>query len=417
MKKINLIPTRFIKLISLVVREQRYFKNIAARGWSYFAINVVNTSYRVVPINQNMALFESYRGINFSCNPKAILEELQSRRCGITCVISVNEPQKEKKIPGCLYVKRLSLKYYYYLVRSRFFINNINFPGHLKKRPGSLHIQTMHGTPLKLMGADIIKISDRAHEINLLNQFIRAKRWDVLISPNQYTSDIFSRAYRYRGNILESGYPRNDILVNSKSDKEKIKNIKEGLKLPSGKKIVLYAPTWRDYEPNSKVTALSDIGIDMVALKKVIGSEYIVLFRLHHLLSSQLEFNDMDSFIFNVSDYPDSQALCLISDVLITDYSSIMFDYALLNKPIISYIYDYEKYIQARGTYFDLIKEGPGAIALDMAMLLEELKNIDNFSSQYAEKLFAFQEKFCGWENGTASSQVVERYFMEEIKS
>jgi CDP-glycerol glycerophosphotransferase len=367
-----------------------------------------------MPVNQHLAIFESYRGENFSGNPKYIFKELSARAPSFQAVISAVDLKMINPSYKCTRVRRMSLRYYYYLARAKYTVNDVNYPDFVTKRPGTIHIQTMHGTPLKLMGSDIIKVEEKAYSIDLLGLFVRSKRWDVLVCPNQYTAEIFQRVFRYRGKILESGYPRNDIFAQKKDDSAFQIQLKEALGLPLNKKVLLYAPTWKDYAANRKVAEVSDLGIDLMALRGQIGEEYIILFKLHHLVSNQLDFSLYAGFAWNMPTHSDIQELCLISDCLITDYSSVMFDYAVLGRPMIYFITDMERYSESRGMYFNITESLPGPIVDSTDRLAASIQAIESDRGRFRNRYEKFQEKFCAWEKGNAAKRVVDEYILAE---
>lgn len=368
--------------------------------------------FRRLPLLENVAVFESYRGENFSGNPKYIMLELAARAPHFKCVFAVQNRVDVNYGPNCRQVRRMGLLYYYYLARAKYTVNNVNFPDFLVKRPGTVHIQTMHGTPLKLMGSDIIRVQEKAHTIDLLGLFVRSKRWDVLVCPNAYTAQIFSRVFRYRGKILECGYPRNDIFIQRGNDLEYQRKLKESLGLPIDKKIILYAPTWKDYSATRKISDVSDLGIDLLTLRRILGDDYIILFKLHHLVTNGLNFDPYAGFAWSMSHHSDIQELCLISDCLVTDYSSVMFDYASLGRPMVFFISDFERYAGARGFYFDMAERVPGPLVRTTEDLAHAILRMDEDRPLYAQKYEKFRAEFSSWEKGTAAKRVVDEYIL-----
>src|SRR5699024_4221444 len=157
--------------------------------------------------------------------------------------------------------------------------------------------------------------------------------------------------------LLEYGYPRNDILYNWNS-KLKVEELKKRLNLPTDKKVILYAPTWRDDEFYSVGKYKFSLKLDLENMERALDEEYIIILRMHYLIASNLDISDYPSFVFDFSNYSDISELYLVSDILITDYSSVFFDYANLKRPILFYTYDLEKYRnQLRGFYLDLDTE------------------------------------------------------------
>ena len=270
-----------------------------------------------------------------------------------------------------------------------------------KKKKEQIYLQTWHGTPLKKMGYDQSKRPTRYEQDRLRKQ---TEIWDYFISSNKHSSDIFRRAFRYTGDIIETGYPRNDILINQPGDT--IVKVQSNLSIPIDKKVVLFAPTFRDWDLNSFQTTLSDIK----KLSKSIDENTVILLRLHYLLADKIEQLELPENILNASNYGDIQELYLISDVLITDYSSVMFDYALLKRPIILYCYDLEEYETRRGMYLDLHEVGPGPVCKDLEQVIEYLKEPEKLK-KYEEKLELFNQEYGSMDDGLAAKRVIEKVF------
>ncbi|KZX55609.1 hypothetical protein A3712_06935 [Vibrio sp. HI00D65] len=360
--------------------------------------------FSILPINNKLAVFESYRGESFSGNPKYIQKELSRRDSSFKCVAFVRNPELYNDLNDeVLYIKRLSIKYIYYLSRAKYVVNNVNYPDFLKKREGTYHVQTMHGTPLKLMGADLIDNPEYTYKQNLLGLFSRSKRWDLLVSPNSYTTKIFKRVFRYEGEVLECGYPRNDILVNSAKSNSQRLEIRNKLGLDNDKKVILFAPTWRESSSPSDIR--ESLNLDFEKLHQLLSKDSVIILRLHHLVSSNLDVSRYKGFIYDFSDYPDSQELLVASDMLISDYSSIMFDYLNYRKPVVLYLHDYDSYLKDRGVYFDIRTSGIGRVSYTFDELVDNLASHD-FEFDTRQSVVT---EFCHAESGVASSTVVAR--------
>src|SRR5699024_3040004 len=183
------------------------------------------------------------------------------------------------------------------------------------------------------------------------NFYRQSRRWDYMNAANEFSAKIFRRTFLFENTMLKLGYPRNDILYN-KNNSEDIMKLKKKFNLPTNKKIILYAPTWRDDGHVAKGKYNFSLELDLKAMQEKLGSEYIVILRMHYLISEKIDLSDINEFAFNLSDHPDIGELYLISDILITDYSSVFFDYANLKRPILFYTYDLEKYRdELRGFY------------------------------------------------------------------
>lgn len=357
--------------------------------------------FKRLPIRSNWVLFESHMGKQYSDSPKYIYEEMYKNKTNYKYIWSFEDPDR-KELPGpAIKVKRNSLKHYYYLVRSKYWVDNQGIAHLAKKRKEQVYVQTWHGTPLKRMGYDQKKLPG---EKELSKLKIQTDAWDYFVSPNAYSTRIFKKAFRYGGEIIESGYPRNDLLV-TKPDSVSNK-VKDLYKIPAQKRVILFAPTFRDWDPNSFQKTLQDIN----RLSREADENTVVLLRLHYLLSSKISSIAMPENVINASDYEDIQELYLISDVLITDYSSVMFDYALLKRPIILYCYDLEEYLSRRGMYFDLAELAPGPVCRNIDDVIYYVNNPESFIG-YKEGLNRFVSEFGNIEDGQASRKVIDRVF------
>lgn len=368
------------------------------------------TFNKIVPINNNMAIYQSFHGKSFSCSPKAIHNEL-SRSKNKYKGVWVLENEYTDVPEGTIIVKPNTLKYYYYMARAKYFVNNGNFPDFYEKREGTVHLQTWHGTPLKKLGYDISQDSPSYNENNSPELIRRNSRWDYLIGPNEYTSTILQRAFGFQKEMLDSGYPRNDILHNY--EKNKIDEIKEKLGIDKEKKVVLYAPTWRDSDfHGGQANQPYKLKFNIDNFKKKFGDTHVLLLRLHYRDASRLAIDLSDKSVINASFYDDIQELYLISNILITDYSSVMFDYANLKRPMIFYCYDYLKYkSEMRGCYFNFSTSAPGPIVFDEDQLFDAIDNSDVILDEYKDNMDNFYNKFCAWEDGNASKRVIDRVF------
>src|SRR5690625_1292298 len=359
-------------------------------------------------MKENLIFFESFLGKSYSDSPKYIYEYILNNNIDYKCVWSVRE---KKEIPGNpIQVKRFSLRYYYYLARAKYWVSNIRLPKSLDKREDNVYLQTRHGTPLKTLvfdQKDIYSADPKYKE----NFYIQSRRWDYLSSPNQYSSDIFKRAFKFDKEMLEFGYPRNDILY-QKNNKKDIQHIKEKLQIPLDKKTILYAPTWRDDEFFSRGNYKFTLNLELDKMQEKLGDEYIILLRTHYHIANQLDVSEYEGFVYDFSKYDDIAELYLAADILITDYSSVFFDYDHLKRPILFYTYDLEKYRdQLRGFYFDMEKEVPGPLLMTTDEVVDAVANIEDIQNNYKETYEKFYEKYCQWDDGQASEKTVKAVF------
>lgn len=375
--------------------------------------------FQKLPIQKNLVLFESFLGRGYSDNPKALYQTLKRQRPELTLVwIFAKEPTADVKASCPNWVLRNSPKYYYYMARARYWIFNTRQPLSLKKRRATTYLQTWHGTPLKRLGLDMeeVHMAGTTTEQYKKNFYQQAQEWDYLLSPNTYSSEIFKRAFGFSGTLLESGYPRNDLLY-APDRNQQAETIKRKLDVPPNKKVILYAPTWRDDEFVTKGQYRFNLQLDLQQMQERLGQDYIVLLRMHYLIAEHLDLDAYAGFAYDVSSYGDIAELYLISDLLITDYSSVFFDFAHLNRPMLFFTYDLEKYASVlRGFYFDFEAVVPGPLLKESNQVIDYIEDIETQSKQYADKYKVFQEQFCGLDDGKASQRVIDTLFTARKK-
>ena len=343
----------------------------------------------------NSILFESFQGKVIGDNPYAIFQEILSRNPSFELLFTTGS--KTKAPEGAKGVRHGSIAWLKALASSKVLINNTNFPGYFRKRPGQAYIQTWHGTPLKRLGRDIVDVVPTGSYLRMMDR--EASYWDYLVSPSAYCSEIFPSTFGYKGTILETGYPRNDILINQASKRDLIRR---SLGIADGQKVVLYAPTWRD----SQRTATGNWK-PVNFLPGSLGDNVTVLFRghtnTHSAHTAQVARGTID-----VTNYKNVAELYLAADVLVTDYSSSMFDFSVTGKPMIFLAPDFDDYVAKRGFYFDFEQLAPGPILRDSSFLRKSLESIDSQRAEYAQRYLAWQMKFNKLEDGLASKRVVD---------
>lgn len=373
-----------------------------------------------LPQNKKLIMFESFSGKQYSCNPKAIYEYIVENHPEYNGVWSIRKEHAslfvQRKIP---YVNRYSFKWFISMARARYWVTNSRMPSWITKPKHTAYVQTWHGTPLKKLVSDIkeVHMPGTTNETYVEGFHQESKNWDYLISPNRYSSDIFKRAFNFHKEMIEVGYPRNDIFY-THNNSSYITSVKEKLGLPKNKKIILYAPTWRDNEFYRPGKYKFELNMDLNLLKEKLGEEYIILLRLHSFVADNFDLSGYEGFVYNYSRFLDINELYLISDLLITDYSSVFFDFANLKRPIIFYTYDLESYSgKVRGLYFNLEEDAPGPVVKTTQELLQAISDYENNGLEaYEEKYNSFYQTYCYLENGFASKRVVEKIFLGEAK-
>lgn len=356
---------------------------------------------RLLPLKKKTIVFESYWGKNFECNPRALYEYINENKKDYKTVWFLRD--HHTNIPGNAETVRInSLKYYYYLATAKNFVNNVNFPDFYEKRKNAIEIQTMHGTPLKTLGLDAP--GEVVSEIQKEKFLRRCHRWDYLSVPSDYVSGIAKSAYDFNNEFLKVGYPRNDKLFRD-NNKESINRIKGKMGIPLDKKVIVYVPTWR-----TKGKFRMPINLDQ--LRHHLGNEYIFIVKLHHFSKKGFSLSEYEGFAYDYSHYGDIRDMYLMADILITDYSSVMFDYSLLNKPMLFYTYDYDNYKnKLRGMYVNFEEEAPGPLIEDTETLVKEIQDIAMFSGKYQERIMRFKKKYNQFDDGRASEKIVNQLF------
>ena len=301
--------------------------------------------------------FESFAGTSATDNVLAACREItvsypELRRYWSVADSSVIVPA------GCTPLIRFSKEWFQMLATAKYLINNNTFPVFFRKRPGQIYAQTWHGTPLKRIGFDTPATRVTPSYRRTLER--EPQSWDVLLAQSPYAAQTLSAAFRYRGPVITAGYPRNDPLLQHDAEARRMM-IRSRLGIPASNKVLLYAPTWRDTARTrgDKFAVVSHL--DFADLGERLGKDYTFLFRGHHNVAGQRGPNR--GLALDVTAYPEVADLYLAADLLVTDYSSVMFDFAVTGKPIYLLAPDLDEYRDViRGFYFDVTAERPGPL-------------------------------------------------------
>ncbi len=370
-------------------------------------------------------LFEAFGGRNYTCSPKAIYEKMLTMKefKDYTFVWSFIDPSKHevKKDKRLKIIKSKSKEYYKYISISKYWIVNSIIEEGITKKKNQVYVQCWHGTPLKRLRYDIVVNGaslNSVEEIRKRND-IDAKKFDYFISPSKYCTEKFTSAFNLKALgkeniIIEEGYPRNDFLFNK--TKKDIDAIKKKLGLPLDKKVIFYLPTFRDNQHTSGVGYTYKLGIDFDSLKKKFSKEYVILFSPHYFIENSIDLTKYKGFIYNVARYDEINELYLVSDIIMTDYSSVFFDYANLKRPMLFYMYDIDDYKGNLRDFYISLDELPGPIAKTQDELENNLKNIDKEFKKNKEKYETFNEKYNYLDDGNASERVIKVIFKEMFK-
>ena len=413
------------KIISSLAKKSKTFRKLArftkrkAGNQSYMKY------YKSIDVDEKVILFEAFGGRNYTCSPKAIYEKMITMKefQDYTMVWAFVNPEKHEVKPfsNLKIVKSLSKEYFEYCSKAKYWIVNSIMPEAVIKKENQIYVQTWHGTPLKKLRYDI-EVNGASlntiEEIRKRND-IDASRFDYFISPSKYCTEKFTSAFNLidlgkKDIIIEKGYPRNDFLF-FKSQKD-INVIKTKLNIPKDKKVIFYLPTFRDNQHTSGVGYTYSLMIDFDRLKEKFGDKYVILFSPHYFIANTIDLKKYDGFVYNVARYDEINELYLVADIIMTDYSSVFFDFANLKRPMIFYMYDFDDYKNNLRDFYISLDELPGPIAKSQDELENIIKNIDEIQLQYKEKYEKFSKKFNYLDDGNASERVIDVIFKDVLK-
>ena len=356
------------------------------------------------PIPESV-FFQSYLGEQATDSALALHRELRSRFPTMKLFWGVADASVA--LPeGAIPVVRYTRDWYETISRAEYLVNNIYFFSWFKKRDFQTYIQTWHGTPLKKIGRSYWE--DRRREpIWIERMDDQAASWDFLVSPNQFCTEKFAEEFRYTGKILETGYPRNDVL--SSTDPERTAAIRARLDIASGQRVVLYAPTWRDNKSAQAWVAEFVQLLDLQALSAELGDGYTILVRGHGHNARAGSVVGSSGRVIDATFYPEINDLYEVSDLVITDYSSVMFDFAVTKKPLLFFAPDLSSYADGvRGFYFDYQGTVPGPVLAEQEEVAETVRELLDPAWSPDARYLAFVERFCSLEDGRAAERVVD---------
>lgn len=411
----------FLQKITKLVKKNIVLR-VTARELVYWMKRQQYRHYaKMTPVEKRTVLFCVFGGKSFSCTPKAVYRYMKSsgRFNGWRYIWLIEDesviPESERDDSTIIMQMSEAWKAF---ATAEYWFCNYNIPDYIYPKSMQTYVQCWHGTPLKRLGYDIQKADNAMNgRFEIRRRYrIDAKKFAYLLSPSAFCTDIFASAWNLRAcnmtnKILEVGYPRNDSLFQfNELDVLRIKQniLKNEFEQSKKKKVILYAPTWRDNQYDLKIGYTYQPPIDFDKLQKELGKDYIILFRAHYLVANSFDFEKYKGFVYDVSLYPDINELYMCADLLITDYSSVLFDYANLKRPMIFYMYDLERYQEdIRGFYINL-EEMPGPIVKTQSELISAIKYSKKYEKEYGEFLMKY--------NRLDDGKAAERLVMQVIK-
>ncbi|MFJ9768190.1 CDP-glycerol glycerophosphotransferase family protein [Streptomyces erythrochromogenes] len=377
-------------------------------------VKIYHEVFSKLPVKKGTVVFESHMGKQYSDSPKAIYEEMVRQGVPFEAVWSYAGSRPTGFPKEATLVKRWSWQYLRALAQAEYWVDNQGFPLALAKRPGTTYIQTWHGSALKRMGfhEPRTKAQGRAGQARFQ---AAVDRFDHFLIRSEHDARTLAKGFRLRDEVLlRTGYPRNDALVEAhRAEMDSGERVRGALATELGidpdKKVLLYAPTFRAGADGAVEGFTFPFDVEEFADR--LGDRFTLLVRTHYLNSVSLP-PSVAGRVVDVSRHHDITPLLALADGLITDYSSVMFDYAVLDRPMVFFAYDYEKYAtDIRGTYFDLKEKAPGPVVATADELLQALAAFEEADAKYAEARQRFLTEFGEYDRGDAARQIVEKFF------
>ncbi|MEU3901277.1 CDP-glycerol glycerophosphotransferase family protein [Streptomyces sp. NPDC045251] len=386
-----------------------------ARGAAAGRLGRVRTAVNTRrPLDADLVVYSAFSHRGVLGDPAAIHRKAREIAPHLRGVWVVRGEEEAAALPpDTEYVLLGSAGYHRAVGRAGFLVNNVNWPWAVPKRPDSVHIHTHQGTPLKYMGADLLGRPGARHGLDVPQMLRRADRWDHSLVAGRYAERMWDRAYPCHFASARTGSPRNDVLVNA--GPEAGRRTRERLGVPDGHTVVLYAPTRREYRRGGYVER-----IDPARLAADLGEGHTLVVRLHPSLADGpargmgLAELHRRGVLIDATDEPHVEDLMLASDLLITDYSALMFDYVLLDRPVLIHADDWAAYTASRGAYFDITAEAPGHVSRSYRELAWLLASGAWRDEEAARLRAAFRARFCEYEDGRAAERVVRTLLLGE---
>ncbi len=377
-------------------------------------------------MDEKSVIFESFMGRQYTCSPRAIFEymatspDYEDYTFYVVLKKAVIESKLEEILEAYPLLKKAhivmycSQEYHRAYASSKYIFANSRIPSYIEIRPGQVFVQCWHGTPLKRLGYDIEMGENAAISTEELTEKydMDACRYTYMVSPSAFVTEKYYSAFNLKKvnpevKIVEEGYPRNDALFHPDEVQMQRTRQRLGIAPEDTRKLILYAPTWRDNQHKAGLGYTYELNVDFDKWKERLGEEYIVLFRAHYFIANSFDFSQYSDFVKDASVIDDINELYVIADLLITDYSSVFFDYADLKRPILFYMYDLEEYQgKMRDFYIDLATL-PGDIVTEEDELLEKIKGMD-YENFYDDRYRTFNETYNYLDDGHAAERVVK---------
>lgn len=354
-------------------------------------------------------LLRAYFGERATDNGVAIQEELSRRGSDLPVYWAVQD--YSVVVPeGGIPVVVNSREWYRLLSSATYYMDNMYQPEYHLKPDGQVMVQTFHGYPFKQMGRPHWHLQQFS-EVMIRSYDRRAAEWDYLVSPATYATPLLTRDFGYSGEVLEIGYPRNDVLVSAGADSIRDAT-RKSLGIRDDQTVVLYAPTFRDYlAKDADRAAMSDF-FDFAEMERAFEDDVVVLMRGHAFHARIKQRLGSARSLIDVTDYPEVSDLYLAADVGVVDYSSLRFDFAVTGKPMIFLVPDLARYVETRGWLFDFEPTAPGPLVTTTAEVIEQLRDLDGLRARHRAAYDTFRASYLDLEDGHAAARFVDAVFV-----
>ncbi|MEV0179693.1 bifunctional glycosyltransferase family 2 protein/CDP-glycerol:glycerophosphate glycerophosphotransferase [Streptomyces sp. NPDC050625] len=378
----------------------------AKRGWSGL--------HSQLPLDPHLAVYSAFSHLGVLGDPAAVYHKAREIAPHIRGVWVVRDEEQAAQLPPDVeHVLLDTPRCHAVAARAKFFVSNANWPATVPKRPGSVDIHTHQGTPLKYMGADLLGKPGARHGVDVPFLLRRADRWDYSLVANRHSELVWERAYPCHFTSVRTGSPRNDVLVDPAEDAGAAFRFRYGI--PDDHRVVLYAPTRRDYCRGGHVDR-----VDLARFAADLGEGSTLVVRLHPTLATGpargmgLAELHRRGVVVDATDEPQVEEVMLASDVLVTDYSALMFDYANLDRPIVVHADDWDAYTASRGAYLDITAEAPGHVSRSYRELAWLFTSGSWRDEESARLRAQFRARFCEFDDGRAAERVVRTLLLGE---
>ena len=356
---------------------------------------------------RDAVVYMSFGGLELSDGPLAVFNELRRRGAAYEHLWVVRDGMWQ--VPeGATAVRADGTDFHSALASSRYLVVNDHLPTYVERRTDQVVVQTWHGTPLRRLGSDLTDTRGTPGA----RRFVAgpADRWSYLVTPSALAAEVLTRVFDVAPEVIDVGYPRADVLA-APGLPERVRALRAALGVPADKKVLLYAPTYREHLANGAGEYALQPALDPDLARRALEPDWVLLVRRHRLMTRE-PLGLPAGYGFDVSDHPDALTVAAAADALVTDYSSLMFDFAVTGRPIVHLVDDLDTYEDNSGDlYVDLRRQGPGPVVADTQGLVDRLAALPDLQAEFADRYATFAAAFAPRPDAGAAARVVDRVF------